>query len=269
MKLKQLIINADDLGQDAQVNRAILETFQKRYCSSATLMPNMPGFEQACQLVRESHLEQHIGMHLVLRDGFPLTERIRNCHRFCDVEGRLHLRRKHPLCPILYLDSWEQKVLGEEIRAQIQKCRNQRIPLTHLDSHYDLHNEWVVTSVLLPILREEKIPYLRISRNCGQDLGLRKRLYKFFYNKRLAHAGVARTQLFGSLGDFLDWQQQHPGGNASGISSYVSFEVMIHPIRNDRGELVDGVGGKPLGATVGAIRNHQQAVSFASPKGSG
>jgi len=92
-----LIINADDFGESQQVNKAIIQSFENGLCSSATLMPNMPGFEAACELVHEYKLLNHIGMHLVLRGGYPLTEKIKHFSTFCDQEGRLSLSRDKPI----------------------------------------------------------------------------------------------------------------------------------------------------------------------------
>jgi predicted glycoside hydrolase/deacetylase ChbG (UPF0249 family) len=43
-----LIVNADDLGLDSRTNAAIIATLEQQCCSSATLMANMEGFEEAC-----------------------------------------------------------------------------------------------------------------------------------------------------------------------------------------------------------------------------
>lgn len=117
---QMLIINADDFGGSENLNRAILEGFRLGLCSSATIMPNMPGFEEACQMTHEHKLLGHIGMHLVLRDGYPLTERIKTRAKFCDSDGRLRLSANKPF---LVLDHSEKEDLAAEIRAQIKRCR--------------------------------------------------------------------------------------------------------------------------------------------------
>ncbi|MDD3878987.1 MAG: ChbG/HpnK family deacetylase [Syntrophomonas sp.] len=59
---KYLIINADDFGLSPGVNRAIGELHQARVVFSATLMVNMPGFEEAVALVRQC-LALGVGLH--------------------------------------------------------------------------------------------------------------------------------------------------------------------------------------------------------------
>ncbi|MDO8730634.1 MAG: ChbG/HpnK family deacetylase [Candidatus Omnitrophota bacterium] len=248
-----LIINADDFGMGPAVNRGVVEAFQRGFCSSATLMATLPGFEEACELIHREKLANCVGLHLVLRDGVPLTEPIRRLPRFCDAEGRFILARRGPL-PILYFSGPERHALAAEIRAQINRCRRGEIPLTHLDSHYDLHTEWAVAGVVLQVVREEKIPYVRIARNFGPHLNVVKRLYKAALNRRLVRAGAARTRLFGSVRDYQTLRQPPEAADW--------MEIMIHPRFCPDGVLRDDSNQQPLEASVQCIQGYQEAVSF-------
>lgn len=97
-----LIINADDFGLNENTNTAIVNCFEKGLCSSTTIMPNMPGFEHACQLAHEKKLLNHIGLHIVLTESYPLTEAMKVTSRFCDKTGRFHIDRTRR---ILYLSA--------------------------------------------------------------------------------------------------------------------------------------------------------------------
>jgi len=44
-------VNADDFGMSPRINHAILQAFENGLISSATIMANMPAFEDACQIV--------------------------------------------------------------------------------------------------------------------------------------------------------------------------------------------------------------------------
>ncbi|MBI3615710.1 MAG: ChbG/HpnK family deacetylase [Candidatus Omnitrophica bacterium] len=241
MRVQRLIINADDFGENEPVNRAILESFARGFCSSASLMPNMLGFQEACQRIHENKLLDRVGLHLVFRDGYPLTERVKQFPRFCDGEGRLCLSRRNSFTPVLYLSRPEKEALAEEIRAQIKRCRDQGIPLTHVDSHYHLHNEWAIAEVLIPILKEQKVLTLRIARNFGKRMSIPKRAYKAFINGKIQKAGLDRTKYFGSLEDYLDLDNHLPP-----TETIESVEVMIHPKFSDDGRLVDAATQKPL-----------------------
>lgn len=256
--VRTLIINADDFGKDERINKAIVSAFRQGLCSSATLMPNLPGFEEACELARSNRLLNHVGLHLVLRDAAPLTERIKRFPKFCDQEGRLNLARPASFLPILHFWKLEREALVEEIRAQIQRCRKEGILLTHVDSHYHLHNEWAVACVLIPLLREQRIPYLRIARNCGGKLGPFRRIYKGLLNRKIQWAQLDRSRYFGSVEDYTSLKK-----NLGDRQKMGSFEVMIHPVlKSGATALLDDATQQPLEEIVQAVDAYSEAVSF-------
>jgi predicted glycoside hydrolase/deacetylase ChbG (UPF0249 family) len=222
-------------------------------------MANMPGFEEACDLVHQEKFADHVGLHLVLRDGFPLTEPIKRVPAFCDSNGRLS---RLTLRPVMSLSSQEKRALAEEIRAQITRCRKfGHLPLTHVDSHCHLHTNFTVASVLLTVMAEQGLNCLRISRNCGPINGMGRRLYKNLFNAWLRRKGVAATKYFGSVADVVD---SFNGKVQSG--SKTSVEIMIHPILDSQGRTVDRHAQCAVDDLVKKITGYHQAVSFAGRK---
>jgi len=63
--LKQLIVNADDLGLTPGVNRGILRAFQDGIVTSASLLVTGSAFEEAVALARQNP-ELDVGLHLTL-----------------------------------------------------------------------------------------------------------------------------------------------------------------------------------------------------------
>jgi len=253
-----LIINADDFGINGSTNFAIVKGFETGCCSSTTLMANMPGFEEACSLAHERRLLKHIGVHIVLSDGMPLTEPIKRLSRFCDREGHLAL----PSFPPLYrIETSEKRALADEIRAQIGRCWASGIPLTHIDSHYHTHNQWPILGVVIAVAQSERIPYVRIARNCGPGINLLKQLYKTLVNRRITDAGLSRTEYFGGVDDYTHWKTS--GGSTQGRQS---FEVMIHPVLHERGYVTDLVDNRPLETVIKAVESHGDAVSFSAAR---
>jgi chitin disaccharide deacetylase len=233
-----LIINADDLGYDAPTNAAIMESFDRQLCSSATLLPNMQGFAEACELIHSKGLLEHIGIHLNLSEGIPLTEKIRRSARFCDDEGRFRLLRDER---IWHLEIGERELLAEEIRAQIQQLKGMRLKLTHLDSHKNIHEEWGIFRTLLPLVKEAQIPFVRLSRNMGPASSMVRMGYRRAVNFRLRRLGLSRTRYFGSM---LDYQYEHTRGSGGKVKK--SCEIMIHPAFDEEGTLVDSFIKGPL-----------------------
>lgn len=248
-----LVINADDYGMGENVNRAIVRCFREGLCTSTTIMPNMPGFDEACTMAFENRFHESMGMHLVLNEGVPLTENIRKERKFCTEEGEFYPPREFP---ILSLSSREKDVLAVEIRAQIRKCRVRGIPISHVDSHHHVHTEWGIATVLIPIAREMGIPFIRIARNLVKNREIVKRVYKYLYNANLRRTKLRATEYFGSVEEYLLFLDRK--GRANRV-----VEVMIHPLY--RGDELYLTGSMDAGQYERMMRPHlenEKTVSF-------
>src|SRR5436853_6379141 len=69
--MPRLIINADDFGLTAGVNRAITEAHTSGVVTSSTLMANSSAFDQAVAAAKASP-KLSVGCHVMLVDGAPL-----------------------------------------------------------------------------------------------------------------------------------------------------------------------------------------------------
>jgi chitin disaccharide deacetylase len=211
---RKIIVNADDFGRSAEVNRAIIEAFHKNVISSATLMTNMPGFQEACELAHSHRLLGKIGVHLNLTEGYPLSEPIRQCSRFCDDVGRLRIRQTR-----FQLSKKERLAVETEMAAQVRACLDHGLSPTHLDSHHHVHTEWAIGAVAITVARKYGIKAIRLSRNCGPGIDFARRIYKGLYNTRLRMYGLAKTRYFGSSADVQEILATTSG----------DIEIMVHP----------------------------------------
>ncbi len=249
--MRTIIINADDFGLTERANRAIVEAFQQHLCSSTSIMANMPGFEEARELAEEHNLVHRIGLHLNLGEGIALTEAMRRSRVFSDSQGKLKLTsREFPF----FLTDDERRILADEIRAQIRRCRQMHIPLTHLDSHRHGHLVWAVLRVLLAVARDERIPYIRIPRNCGRGIGWLKASYKWMVIRQINRAKMRGTQYCGSIADFSALKY---AGNDRG-----SVEIMVHPRYSAAGLLCNYPSEMSLANDLERVESYQSAVSF-------
>lgn len=233
-----LIVNADDYGLNISVNSAIVKALEERLCNSISVMANMPGFEEGCQLLCENHISEGVGVHLVLTSGKPLTDGIRSESRLCDAEG-IFLGRGSMVW-MLPVGS-EVTAIANECRAQIQRCRRQGVTITHLDSHHHIHEYFGVMRIVACIASEEGIPSIRLARNCGNVTGNLKAFYRRYVNWRLRRKGVARSDYFGSENDIHMLLEQH-GSRLRGKT----VEVMVHPGYSETMGLVDIFSKTPL-----------------------
>ena len=236
-----IIINADDLGKSSEINEAILIAFQREWISNASLIVNMPGFNQACNLIKEYKLTDKIGVHLNITEGLPISEPIKKCRRFCTKDGTFtgkHLR-------LFHLDREEAQALDIEFQAQIQACIAAGIFPVQIDSHHHYHTEWALSKIVINLALRNRIPAVRLSRNCGTQISLVKRAYKYLYNARLSYWGLAKTRYFGNLPDI---QSLLPATNLRGV-----LELMVHPVLANDGRIIDNPHGMDLKELVDSL----------------
>ena len=230
MRPRRIIVNADDFGMSGEVNRAIVEGFEKGVISSTTLMANMPGFEEACELARSHNLVGKVGVHLNLTEGRPLSGPIQRLPLLCDNTGLFRARQT-----LFRISREERRAVEVEFAAQIQTCMDRGIRPTHLDSHQHVHTEWAIGAAAIRVARRFGIRAIRLSRNCGPGIDWVHRTYKAAYNTRLRIYGLAKTQYFGSVRDVLTVL----------ATTRDDVEVMVHLAGANAGDVAsrgDGIG---------------------------
>src|SRR5271167_2252762 len=89
IKMKELILNADDFGYTTGVNEGIVRAHRDGILTSATLMANGPAFEDAVERAK-SNPKLGVGCHLVLTGGFSVAPK-EEIPSLADSEGRLPL----------------------------------------------------------------------------------------------------------------------------------------------------------------------------------
>jgi predicted glycoside hydrolase/deacetylase ChbG (UPF0249 family) len=159
--VRRLIVNADDFGLTRGVNRAIIEAHVKGVVTSATLMANAAGFDDAIQLTK-SFPTLSVGCHIVLVDGSPIS-RFSQISTLTDVRHPCQFERSISNFAVRAIRRRINPVHVEiEVGAQIQKLQVAGIPLSHLDTHKHTH---IFPQILLPLLRAAKGCGIRAIRN--------------------------------------------------------------------------------------------------------
>ncbi|HEY1527271.1 MAG TPA: ChbG/HpnK family deacetylase [Candidatus Angelobacter sp.] len=155
--MRRLIVNADDFGLTAGVNRAILEGNRDGVITSATLMANARATEAAMYLAR-AQPKLKTGCHVVLIDGVPLAA---NLPSLANGSPRFRDSLKQ-----FALAAFRKQIATDEIQreteAQIRKIQSGGITLTHVDSHKHTH---MFPHVLRPVLRAARACGIRAVRN--------------------------------------------------------------------------------------------------------
>lgn len=154
MRVRRLIVNADDLGLTPGVNRAIAECCRYGVVTSTTLMANGAAFADALSAVRQL-ASTGVGCHIGLVDGRPLLPPARiptliaggagafypSIASFARAAVRGRIREDH---------------VEAEAMAQMRRLQSAGINLSHFDAHKHAH---MFPAILAPLLHA--------ARNCG------------------------------------------------------------------------------------------------------
>jgi hopanoid biosynthesis associated protein HpnK len=160
--VRRLIINADDFGLTAGVNRAIAEAHRAGVVTSATLMAVGGEFADAARLSLTLP-KLSVGCHVVLADGAPVldSQEIPSLAKAADGAARLRSSWSRFAAAALAGKLAPQEIEAEAA-AQIQRLQSAGIAVSHLDTHKHTH---IFPQVLRALLRAAKSCGVRAVRN--------------------------------------------------------------------------------------------------------
>lgn len=161
--MRKLIVNADDFGLTAGVNRAIVETHFNGVVSSTTLMANGPAFEDAVAAAASAP-NLSVGCHVVLVDGRPVSppEAVDTLLAIRSAEPEKFYASLSAFAARAMLGGFDRDQLVEEVAAQIRKIQSAGFQVTHLDTHKHAH---IFPEILGALLRAARICGVRAIRN--------------------------------------------------------------------------------------------------------
>jgi hopanoid biosynthesis associated protein HpnK len=165
--MRQLIVNADDLGLTPGVNEGILDSHREGIVTSASLMANGSAFDTAVSISRRAP-ELGIGVHLNLTTGDPVSTALK-IRSLVDGNGRLHFSVSR-LLQALVLRRVDLGHVESELRAQITKVVNAGILPTHVDGHKHVHLLPGVSDIVIRLAQEFSIRSVRCPLEVAPDL---------------------------------------------------------------------------------------------------
>jgi predicted glycoside hydrolase/deacetylase ChbG (UPF0249 family) len=158
--VKNLIVNADDLGWTEGVNRGIGEAHRQGLVTSTSLLANGNAFAGAIRVARDNP-NLGVGVHLNLSDG-PSTAPPAAVKSLLNDSGQLEGGPEGLLLRIAKRDLRVAEV-EQEWDAQIQKIRDAGIEPTHLDGHKHVHMLPGLFEIALRLAKKHGIGAIRIS----------------------------------------------------------------------------------------------------------
>src|SRR6201993_297793 len=163
-EVKNLIVNADDLGWTEGVNRGIVEAHRRGLVTSSSLLANGRAFESAVA-AGQSNPQLGIGVHLNLSDG-PPTAPAEEVHGLLNEGGHLEDGPESLLLRIASRSLAVEEV-EREWDAQIQKVRSAGIEPTHLDGHKHVQMLPGLFEIALRLAKKHGIAAVRVSHEAS------------------------------------------------------------------------------------------------------
>lgn len=158
--MKNIIVNADDFGRHALINRAVEFAFDKGCLKSATLMAGGIAFEDAVGLAKRLG-GLGVGIHFTLTNGNPILPP-KEIPSLVTEEGIFHADY------VTFLKKYfSGKISLAEVRselaAQLCKVRRADLTLTHVDSHQHVHHVPGIVEIVLDLAEAAGIRSMRVA----------------------------------------------------------------------------------------------------------
>ena len=162
--MKNLIVNADDLGWTDGVNRGILEAHRNGIVTSTSLLANGAAFTGGVEVAKNTP-GLGVGVHLNLSDGDPVVPRELVTSLLND-DGVFNGGPENLLLRIARgaLDTNE---VEQEWEAQIEKVRETGIQPTHLDGHKHVHMLPGLFEIALRLAKRNNIGAIRVAHEAS------------------------------------------------------------------------------------------------------
>jgi hopanoid biosynthesis associated protein HpnK len=181
---RRLIVNADDFGLSASVNAAVIRAHRDGILTTASLMVNEPGCDEAVQLAR-ANPKLGVGLHLTLLLGHSASPPGK-------IPGLVNAQGEFSGSPVgvgmsYFFKRSLREQLRAEIHAQFEKFHATGLPLDHVNGHLHLHLHPVVFKILMADAEELRIRHLRLTRDC---LGRSRRMATGRWSYRTSHAAI-------------------------------------------------------------------------------
>lgn len=181
---RRLIVNADDFGLSPSVNEAVIRAHRDGVLTTASLMVNGPGFDQAVKLARENP-KLGVGLHLSLLCGkSALPPEI--------IPGLVNSHGEFSNQPVAtgFRYFFQRGLIGQlraEIHAQFEKFHATGLPLDHINGHLHLHLHPVVFKILMADADKLGIQRMRLTRDC---LARSRKLSRGHFLYKISHATI-------------------------------------------------------------------------------
>jgi hopanoid biosynthesis associated protein HpnK len=181
---RRLIVNADDFGRSQSINAAVIRAHREGILTSASLMVNEVGFDEAVKLAKENP-RLGVGLHLTLLQGHSALSPEK-------IPSLVNSRGEFSNCPVgvgmnYFFKRNLRQQLRAEIHAQFEKIYATGLPLDHVNGHLHFHLHPTVFKILMDDSEKLGVTHLRLTRD-GLSRSRKMSRGHFFY--KISHAVI-------------------------------------------------------------------------------
>jgi hopanoid biosynthesis associated protein HpnK len=181
---RRLIVNADDFGLSTSVNEAVIRAHRDGVLTTASLMVNEPGFDEAVKLAKENP-SLGVGLHLTFLMGHAALPPEK-------IPGLVNARGEFSNSPVgVGMDYFFKRSLREQLRAEIhaqfERFHATGLKLDHVNGHLHLHLHPVIFGILMADAQKLRITHLRLTRDC---LARSRRMSRGHLFYKVSHAAI-------------------------------------------------------------------------------
>jgi hopanoid biosynthesis associated protein HpnK len=181
---RRLIVNADDFGRSHSINEAVIRTHREGILTSASLMVNESGFEEAVDLAKQN-AKLGVGLHLTLLQG-------RSAQPPEKIPSLVNSRGEFSNSPVgVGMNYFFKRSLREQLRAEIhgqfEKFHSTGLKLDHVNGHLHLHLHPAIFKILMEDADKLHIRHLRLTRDC---LARSRKISSGHFFYKISHAVI-------------------------------------------------------------------------------
>lgn len=219
--MRQLVINADDLGFDTDTLSATTRLMEQGRITSATILTGFPASEAAMRFARDHAKDFSFGLHFNIAEGRPAgAEPVPS---LVGKGGEFHAPISQRLRALT--GALRRKDLVNELTAQLSILADHGVTPTHLDSHGHLHKFPPVLKAMLPVMQRFGIRRIRRAQTSYDNQRAHNRLIDGHCNRAFTASGCDMTDhFFNTRTQDKSWFDQFVAALPTGKA-----ELGVHP----------------------------------------
>ena len=249
--MKQLIVNADDLGAGEARDAGIFEAIEAGVVTSVSILPNGPTSHDALHRIRPFGSKNvSPGVHLNLSEGKPVSPGLKpltgpdGCFWGKARTQELLMRRE---------DSALEAEIAQEISNQISVLRKEGVEIRHLDGHQHIHLFPAALEAVREAAEKHRIPWVRVPEEPPPSRN--NELPDWLFNEGQFFSHLARTARVQWRGTGFQTTDHFRGLYSKGKISPSLLRELVEALPEGLTELMAHPGRVPRGPSQSPFSN--------------